>query len=100
MGVEVVPDQIRDAAAKMDAAASGVRSNAPTDIDGVAGALPGSQSAGAATTLASTWKSRFNGWARRTDAHVTGMREAADTWASTDHTNAARMEKMAREGVL
>lgn len=84
----------------MEAAASGVRSHCPTEVSGVAGALPGSESAAAASTLGSTWQTRFRGWATRTDAHVKGMREAAQTWDTTDHTNAARLEKMAREGVL
>ena len=53
-----------------------------------------------ATTLGTTWQGRFRDWASRAETHATGMREAARTWDSTDHTNAARLEKMAREGVL
>jgi len=100
MGVSAVPGEIRSAAGKMEAAATGVRGNIPTDVSGVADALPDSQSGGAASSLSSTWQSRFSGWARRTDTHVTGMRDAADSWDTTDHTNAARLEKLAREGVL
>ena len=100
MGVKVVPEEIRAAAGKMEAAASGVRTHCPTEVSGVSDALPGSQSAGAATTLGTTWQGRFRGWATRTETHATGMREAARTWDSTDHTNSARLEKMAREGVL
>ena len=100
MGVKAGPEEIRAAAAKMEAAAGGVRDHAPTEVSGVSDALPGSQSAAAATTLGTTWQGRFRGWARRTDEHATSMREAARTWDSTDHTNAARMEKMAREGAL
>jgi hypothetical protein len=100
MGVSVVPGEIRSAAGKMEDAATGVRGNVPTDVSGIADALPGSESAGAAGTLGTTWQTRFRGWAKRVDTHVAGMRSAADDWASTDHTNAARMEKLAREGVL
>jgi len=100
MGVAVVPAEIRTAASKLEAAAGGVRDHCPTEVSGVSDALPGSESAGAAGTLAGTWETRFRGWATRTDAQAKGLREAADTWATTDHTNAARMEKMAREGVL
>ena len=100
MGVKVVPEEIRSAAGKMEAAASGVRNHCPTEVSGVSDALPGSQSATAASTLGTTWQGRFRGWARRTDELATSMRAAAGTWDSTDHTNAARLEKMAREGVL
>lgn len=100
MGVEVVPNEIHAAAAKLETAASTARRHVPDEVKGVADALAGSESAGAATTLATTWGRRFRGWARRTDALATGMHESARTWSDTDATSRARSERLAREGVL
>jgi len=100
MGVKVVPQEIRAAANKLETAAETVREHIPSDVSGVAAALPGSLSGPKATALATTWRKRFGGWARRADKTVESLRASADTWAETDHTNAARLEKLAREGVL
>lgn len=100
MTVSVVPQEIRTAAGKMDACVSTVRSHVPTEVGGIADALPGSQSAGAASTLHTTWGSRFRGWANDAEAHASGLRTSADNWTDTDLSVRARQERLAREGVL
>lgn len=96
MAVEVVPQEIRAAARDLQTCVSTVRSHTPTEVGRVAGALPGSTSAGRATALAGAWRRRFGRWARSADDQVEAMRTAADNWDETDHTQAARQERVAR----
>jgi hypothetical protein len=51
---------------------------------GVPGALPGSRSAQAATTLANAWQTRIKGWSTEADAHGRNMNTAADYYAANE----------------
>ncbi|GAB3654511.1 hypothetical protein GCM10027596_06420 [Nocardioides korecus] len=67
-GFKVVAGDIRASAREMEAAATGVSgANPGHDVADVATALPGGQSAGAATALVTKWTARFRGW--HDDAH-------------------------------
>lgn len=95
--VEVVPDRIRAAATRMGTAATESRKHKPDEVGGVADALPGSTSGPLSTTLATTWGTRFGGWATAVESHVQAMRDAAEHWDETDAGVRARAEKQARE---
>jgi hypothetical protein len=96
---EIVPQDIRAAADKMETAVTAVDANIPTGVSAVSTALPGSQSAGAATTLAETWRTAYRSWVSDGTSHVASLRRHADDWVETDLAQAARMERLAREGM-
>ncbi|WP_110208832.1 hypothetical protein [Nocardioides daejeonensis] len=93
---EVVPDKIRAAAGKMATAATEARTHKPDEVGNVSTALPGSDSASAASTLSTEWKTRFTGWADDVDTHATSMRDSADDWDGADLAALAREERLAR----
>lgn len=95
----IVPGDIRAAATAMAAAVTAVDANAPTGVADVASALPGSQSAGAASRLAETWRTAYADWVRDANHHVEALRQHADDWVETDRAQAARMERLARENL-
>lgn len=68
----------------MDQAVSVVRANAPVELDRVSAALPGSQSAAAATALAALLKGDLAGWALLADQQASRMRASAAAWSTTD----------------
>ena len=96
---EIVPQDIRAAATKMETAVTAVDANIPTGVSAVSTALPGSQSAGAASTLADTWRTAYTTWVGDATKHVASLRRHADDWVETDLAQAARMERLAREGM-
>ena len=97
MGVSVVPGQIRTAAGKIDEAAQGATSHKPgDDIGAVSGALPGSQSAGAATSLVSGWNKRFKSWVTDSEANAKALRSAADNWSEKDELATAAYRRLMR----
>lgn len=75
---------LRKAANTVAGVAGVVRQNIPTEVGQVAGALPGSTSGPAATTLATTWTNSYNAWASSTEQHAQSMRDAADGWDKVD----------------
>jgi hypothetical protein len=95
----IVPHDIRTAATAMETAVTSVRANVPTGVGDVAAALPGSQSAGAASRLAETWRTTYGDWVHAATRHVAALRRHADDWVETDLAQAARMERLAREGL-
>jgi hypothetical protein len=82
----------------MESVVTGVGANTPTGVDGVGSALPGSTSAGAATTLSETWRTAYDAWVTAAAAHVGALRRHADDWVETDLAQAARIERLVREG--
>lgn len=61
--IQVITSEIRSAAHKLAQAANGVTDASPEkDLDGIPGAMPGSQSAGAAQALGSAWATQFKKW--------------------------------------
>lgn len=96
---QIVPQDIRAAADSMEAAVTAVDANVPTGVGDVSSALPGSQSAGAASALADTWRAAYGSWVKAATHHVAALRQHADDWVETDLAQAARMEKLAREGM-
>ena len=97
MGVSVVPGQIRTAAGKIDEAATGAGAHKPgDDISATPGALPGSQSAGAATSLESGWNTRFTSWKTDAEAHARTLRSAADNWSAKDEQASAAYRRLLR----
>jgi hypothetical protein len=96
---DIVPQDIRAAATKMETAVTAVDANIPTGVSAVSTAMPGSQSAAAASTLADTWRTAYQSWVKDATGHVASLRQHADDWVETDLAQAARMERMAREGM-
>ena len=80
----------------MEAAVTAVDANVPTGVADVGSALPGSQSASAASTLADTWRTTYRAWVESGRTHVAALRQHADDWVATDQAQAARMERLAR----
>lgn len=97
---EIVPQDIRAATGRLETAVTAVDANVPTGVGAVSTALPGSRSAGAASALAETWRTAYRAWVTSATDHVTGLRRHADDWVETDRAQAARMERLAREGVI
>ena len=57
---DVVSEAIRKSATQLDTVATGIRTNNPgNDLGSVPTALPGSDSGPLATTLGTTWTTRF-----------------------------------------
>jgi hypothetical protein len=103
MGVSVVPGQIRTAAGKIDEAATGAGAHQPgDDIGAVSGALAGSGSAEAATSLETGWNTRFRIWRTEAEAHAKALRSAADNWSTQDEQAAAAYRRLVHRtgGVL
>ena len=96
---QIVPQDIRAAADQMDAAVTAVDANLPTGVADVRSAMPRSASAGAAETLAETWRAAYGAWVTEARGHVTALRQHADDWVETDRAQAARMERLARGGM-
>ena len=96
---DIVPQDIRAAADKMEAAVTAVDANIPTGVGDVASAMPSSASAGAASALTDTWRTAYQAWVKSGTAHVSALRKHADDWVETDHAQAARMERLARGGM-
>lgn len=96
---DIVPQDIRAAADKMETAVTAVDANIPTGVGDVASAMPGSTSASAASTLADTWRTAYTSWVTDGRSHITSLRRHADDWVETDLATAARMERLARENI-
>lgn len=96
-GFKVVAGEIRAAARQMEAAATGVSGADPGHaVAPVAPALTGSQSAQAATKLATTWTSRFKDW--HDDAHTESqkMTRAADNYDASDYAADQKLRLLMR----
>jgi hypothetical protein len=88
-GFATVPDAVRAAGVTMGDAVSVLRgADCGTPVGELTGALPGSVSAGAATSYASAWKSSFVGWCDQAAAHARNMVQAAANYGQTEHGNA------------
>lgn len=84
-GVDVETNAVIKAAKEIESAAAGVNRGDPhSDVDKIADALPGSSSAGAASTLQSKWKTRFSDWERDAETQGTELRASASTYDETD----------------
>jgi hypothetical protein len=96
-GFEVVADQIRSAARQLKAAADGVKGADPSgDVADVAAALPGSESAAAATTLTDAWKKRFQGWYDDGVAQGEKLTASAESYDVSDFNTDIRLRDMMR----
>jgi hypothetical protein len=96
-GFEVYASQIRTSGKQLKAAAEGVKGANPSgEVDAVATALPGSQSAGAASKLSSTWKSRFQNWHDDADGQGDKVIASADTYDQSDYAADVRLRNAAR----
>ncbi len=85
-GFEVVQADIRAAAEKMGALAEGVENGDPSgEVTPISTAMPGSLSAAAATTLSSTWKTRFSTWGTDASGQETKLNETAADYDASDH---------------
>lgn len=96
-GFKVVAGDIRAAAREMEAAATAVAAANPGhDVADVATALPGGQSASAASALVAKWTDRFKGW--HDDAHSQGERltRAAANYDASDYAADQRMRLLMR----
>ena len=87
--IEVVTGRLRQAAAQIGAAADGVHGAAPHALlDAVDAALPGSASAGAASTLCGSWQTRFAGWVDDARAQRQRLDASAASYDGTDEVAA------------
>lgn len=86
VSIEVIPSQIRKTADNLLEAAEGVKRANPSDsLDAFAGALPGSQSAGAAKGLANAWNERFRTWFNDADHQHEAQYNAARNYDDADY---------------
>ncbi|MBN8880940.1 MAG: hypothetical protein J0H73_01310 [Salana multivorans] len=83
--------ELRAAATMLDSASETIGANVPA-LSGVGTALPGSTSAGAATSLDSAWSTAFEGLGERVSASATSYRACADAWDATDQTVADSLD--------
>lgn len=98
MAIEMVPADMRDAGATMQAAARGAgRASPHQDLDPVPGALPGSRSGPAATTLSRTWLQRFADWKRAAEGFGDDLVAEADAHEQADRRAAARLQSVAAQ---
>lgn len=89
VGFEAVREDIDESAAAISETARGVKTADPSDhLSIIASALPGSESAAAATSLAGTWTDRFKAWSDDTEAHAETRRGSAASYTRTDYENA------------
>lgn len=96
-GFEVYASQIRSSGRKLKAAAEGVKGADPSgEVDAIGTALPGSQSAGAATTLGDTWKRRFQDWHDEAVGQGDKVIASADTYDQSDLAADVRLRNAAR----
>lgn len=87
--IEVVTGRLRAAATQLGAAAQGVHGASPHGLlDAVATALPGSASAGAASTLSGSWQTRFAGWVADARAQRQRLTASAASYDGTDEATA------------
>lgn len=93
MNNEVTPGEIQKAASRLRDAVEAVRKHVPTEVKQIAEAMPGSDSAGPAGQLSSTWKTRYNSWATDTEKHAKTMDEVAKNWTKVDEHIAAEGNK-------
>ncbi|MDT9593481.1 hypothetical protein RDV89_10420 [Nocardioides zeae] len=90
MTLEMVREAVVDAAGRMDEAAAGAEGTSVGEHVGtVGGALPGSTSGPAATTLGTTWTSEFEAWVRDARDHAETMRTSAANIEEADTVSAA-----------
>lgn len=83
--IQVITSEIRSAAGKLAKAANGVLDASPeNDLDAIPGAMPGSQSAGAAQALGSAWAAQFKKWHDDAMAEHDVMIDNADNYDASD----------------
>lgn len=88
-GVSVETNALGRAGTKMKDAATGAGdANPADDLAGIGEGMAGSQSAGAATTLASTWRTRFRTWKTDAEGHGDSLIAAAETYVAVDDASA------------
>lgn len=96
-GYEVVQADLRAAGQQIEAAGTGVKGADPSGRVGeVSAAMPGSQSAGAATSLSSTWRTRFDSWAEDAEGQATRLRDAATEYDNSDYLADQRLRILMR----
>lgn len=97
MTIEVVPEDIRRASARMADIVGEVRDVRPADgLKDIRGSLPGSMSAGAASDLIETWTSRYANWADDAEAHREELETAAIAYKEEDERAARDAEALRR----
>lgn len=96
--IQVVRSDIRAAAKKFKEAADGVQKADPsTDVDDIATSMRGSASASAATTLSSTWKTRFSDWSKDGNNQHDKLNTAASNYDEADHRAATSMRAQCQQ---
>lgn len=85
MTLEMLKADVDAAAAKIGEAADGIRATDPAShLSGVAGALPGSQSASAAQALTDSWRTGVSQLAKDLDGQRERMTSAANHLQAQD----------------
>lgn len=100
-GFEAVASDIRDAAGQIEAAGEGVKGADPSGrIGDVKGAMAGSDSATAASTLADKWRTRFQDWSDDADSQAQRLRDSANEYDNSDYLADVRLrQQMHRTGM-
>lgn len=87
-----VPQDLRRAAGQCNDVATVVAGLKSTnDLSGVATAMPGSQSAKAASRLETEWDEDFATWAKRMRSHAASLRASAGTYRATDDSGSSSL---------
>lgn len=97
--IEVTTYDVTTAAGKFKSAASDVRAADPSgDLSPVSSALSGSESASAASTLATEWKQQWKDWARAADGQYDKLVRAADNYDRYERSVTEGMSNTHRGG--
>ena len=86
MGISIDYNAVTRAAAQMGSAASQITSVKPeTRLATIGEALPGSSSAGAASTCGAQWRTDLDGWHKGAQEYARLVRACSEAYATTDH---------------
>jgi hypothetical protein len=95
---EAVTENIRNAAGKAKSAAERIAGIAlDTAAADIAGALPGSKSAGAADRVSKSWKSTLKTWERDAGDHGAALDTTAKEYSRNDQAGADAFRRIAAE---
>lgn len=84
--IQTTPDALRAAGRACQQAVDEIRgADCGGPVGDVAGALPGSKAAGAASSFGSSWTSTFQAWCSEAGQYAHSLSHAADTYADGEH---------------
>lgn len=99
MGFEAVPDALRAAGRAGEEAVGEIRNaDCGAPVADVSAALPGTTSAGAATSFARSWKTTFFGWCDAAGQQAASLIQAADSYIAGDDSANSSLPRPSTQG--